>query len=50
LEADYFLDGYKEHVKLNPVGLPFNFKKLVKRSDFSGHINYSPPEIVLEKG
>jgi serine/threonine protein kinase len=29
--------------------MPFNFKKLLKRENFSGHLNYSPPELVLEK-
>jgi serine/threonine protein kinase len=29
--------------------LPYNFKKLVKRDNFSGHINYSAPELILEK-
>lgn len=36
-------------VKFNIVGLPYNFKKLLKRDDFSGHINYSAPELILEK-
>lgn len=36
-------------VKFNPVGLPYNFKKLLKRENFSGHINYSAPELILEK-
>jgi serine/threonine protein kinase len=35
-------------VKLNPIGLPYNFKKLLKRENFSGHINYSAPELILE--
>lgn len=29
--------------------MPYNFKKLLKRDDFSGHINYSAPELILEK-
>lgn len=35
-------------IKFNPIGLPYNFKKLLKRDNFSGHINYSPPELILE--
>lgn len=29
--------------------MPFNFKKLLKRDNFSGHVNYSAPELILEK-
>ena len=29
--------------------MPYNFKKLLKNESFSGHLNYSPPEI-LEHG
>jgi len=29
--------------------MPYNFKKLLKNESFSGHINYSAPEI-LESG
>ena len=29
--------------------MPYNFKKLLKRADFSGHVNYSAPELILEK-
>lgn len=36
-------------VKFNTVGMPFNFKKLLKRDNFSGHLNYSPPEMIQEK-
>ena len=36
-------------MKFNTVGLPYNFKKLLRRSDFSGHVNYSAPELILEK-
>lgn len=35
--------------KMNLVGMPYNFKKLLKNESFSGHLNYSPPEI-LETG
>ena len=36
-------------IKLNLVGMPYNFKKLLKNESFSGHLNYSAPEI-LESG
>lgn len=36
-------------IKLNLVGMPYNFKKLLKNQSFSGHLNYSAPEI-LENG
>lgn len=36
-------------IKLNMVGMPYNFKKLLKNENFSGHLNYSAPEI-LENG
>ena len=36
-------------IKFNTIGLPYNFKKLLKRDDFSGHINYSAPELIMEK-
>lgn len=36
-------------IKFNPIGLPYNFKKLLKRENFSGHINYSAPELIMEK-
>ena len=29
--------------------MPFNFKKLLKRHNFAGHVNYSAPELILEK-
>lgn len=35
--------------KLNLIGMPYNFKKLLKNESFSGHLNYSAPEI-LEHG
>jgi serine/threonine protein kinase len=38
-----------EEIKLNLVGMPYNFKKLLKNESFSGHLNYSAPEI-LESG
>ena len=39
----------QDRVKFNLVGFPYNFKKLLKREDFSGHINYSATELILEK-
>ena len=39
---------FNSGIKFNPIGMPFNFKKLVKKSNFSGHINYSAPEMILE--
>jgi serine/threonine protein kinase len=36
-------------LKFNTIGLPFNFKKLLKRENFSGHVNYSPPELIMEQ-
>ena len=41
--------NYYEVVKFNMVGMPFNFKKLLKRDNFSGHVNYSAPELILDK-
>lgn len=35
--------------KFNTVGMPFNFKKLLKRDNFSGHVNYSAPELIQEQ-
>ena len=35
-------------IKLNLIGLPYNFKKLVKNPQFSGHLNYSAPELLYE--
>lgn len=40
---------YKGTIKFNLVGMPYNFKKLLKNETFSGHLNYSAPEI-LEHG
>lgn len=36
-------------LKFNIVGLPYNFKKLLKRPNFSGHVNYSAPEFIYER-
>jgi len=38
---------FSSGVRFNPVGMPFNFKKLVKSPNFCGHINYSAPEMVM---
>ena len=35
-----------DEIKLNLIGMPYNFKKLLKNDKFSGHLNYSPPEIL----
>lgn len=35
-------------VKFNLIGLPYNFKKLLKCTNYSGHVNYSAPEIISE--
>lgn len=34
-------------VKFNMVGLPYNFKKLIKSSVYSGHLSYTAPELIL---
>lgn len=36
-------------LKFNMVGLPYNYKKLLKRPNFSGHVNYSAPEFIHER-
>lgn len=36
-------------LKFNLIGLPYNFKKLTKKSNFSGHISYSAPEFIADK-
>ena len=36
-------------LKFNIIGLPYNLKKLLKRPDFSGHVNYSAPEFINEQ-
>jgi len=35
--------------KFNFVGMPYNYKKLLKKENFSGHINYSAPELIMEQ-
>lgn len=39
----------KGKAKFNFIGMPYNYKKLLKKENFSGHINYSPPELILEQ-
>ena len=33
-------------LKINLVGMPYNFNKLLKNETFCGHLNYSPPEML----
>lgn len=40
---------YNGLIKFNMIALPYNFKKLLKRPSFSGHLNYSAPEFIQEK-
>ena len=30
--------------------MPYNFKKLLKNESFSGHLNFSPPEMLQDSG
>ena len=41
----HLVDGV---IKWNLIGMPYNFKKLVKNPTFLGHLNYSAPEMILE--
>jgi serine/threonine protein kinase len=41
----HFLNGM---VKFNIIGLPYNFKKLMKNNNYSGHVTYSAPELITE--
>ena len=41
----HFLNGW---AKFNHIGMPYNYKKLLKKENFSGHINYSAPELIKE--
>lgn len=41
----HFVNGA---AKFNHIGMPYNYKKLLKKENFSGHINYSAPELILE--
>ncbi len=36
-------------MKFNMIGMPYNYKKLLKKDNFCGHVNYSAPELILEK-
>ena len=42
----HLVDG---KAKFNFIGMPYNYKKLLKKDNFSGHINYSAPELILEQ-
>lgn len=35
--------------KFNLIGMPYNYKKLLKKDNFCGHVNYSAPELIEEK-
>ena len=35
--------------KFNLIGMPYNYKKLLKKDNFCGHVNYSAPELIQEK-
>lgn len=35
-------------LKFNALGLPYNFKKLLKNPNYSGHVSYSAPELINE--
>jgi hypothetical protein len=28
------------------IGMPYNYKKLLKKDNFCGHVNYSAPELI----
>jgi len=32
--------------KFNLIGMPYNDKKLLKKDNFCGHVNYSAPELI----
>lgn len=36
-------------LKFNMIGLPYNYKKLLKNPNYSGHVSYSAPEMILEE-
>jgi len=35
-------------LKFNIIGLPYNFKKLMKNTNYSGHVSYSAPELISD--
>lgn len=39
---------YEGMLKFNIIGLPYNFKKLMKNYNYSGHVSYSAPELIFE--
>ena len=42
----HMLDGI---LKWNLVGMPYNFKKLIKDTAFTGHLNYTAPELLRDR-
>ena len=36
-------------VKWNLIGMPYNFKKLVRSATFTGHLNYTAPELFKDE-
>jgi len=36
-------------VKWNLIGMPYNFKKLMKHASYTGHLNYTAPELILSE-
>ena len=36
-------------IKWNLVGMPYNFKKLFKDTAFTGHLNYTAPELLRDR-
>ena len=34
-------------VKWNMIGMPYNFKKLLKSFAYTGHLNYTAPELLI---
>ena len=36
-------------VKINLIGMPFTFKKLIKDVAYTGHLNYTAPELIKSK-
>ena len=36
-------------IKWNLAGMPYNFKKLLKTAAFTGHLNYTAPEMLRDR-
>jgi serine/threonine protein kinase len=34
--------------KWNLIGMPYNFKKLVRSTVYTGHLDYTAPELLLD--